>query len=91
MFKNFVIKNTYLLFQNGAKSSKCYVYCNIIEQKLHVIQCWMQCKHTCIGVVQSIPKWSFILSNMDPDLNLVTINTFKTLYKHDTKTAENAS
>ena len=28
---------------------------------------------------------------MDPDFNLVTRNPFKTLHKHDTKTAENAS
>ena len=29
--------------------------------------------------------------SMDPDFNLVTLNTFKTLHKHDTKTAKNAS
>ena len=28
---------------------------------------------------------------MGPDFNLLTRNTFKTLHKHDTKTAENAS
>ena len=31
------------------------------------------------------------LGNMNPDFNMVTRNTFKTLHKHDTKTGKNAS
>ena len=38
---------------------------------------------------ESVPKMS--LGSKDPDFNIVSMNTFNILHKHDTKTAENAS